>query len=336
MSVPFKDYYQLLDVPKSASQDDLSKAYKKMARKYHPDLNPDNADAEKKFKEINEAYEVLKDPEKRKLYDSLGPNWQHGQNFQPPPGYGQRGQGFRSSAGHRFESGGFEGFSDFFETIFGGQFGGESGHQGSPFGSGGFGPRQTKGRDVEVGMELGLEDAFAGGSKTISFQEQVPGPDGMPRMETKSLQVNIPAGIKNGSRIRLAGQGSQGMRGGPAGDLYLKIKIAPHPQFKLEGNSVIYDLPLAPWEAALGAKVRVPTLTGAVEMNIPAGTGSGKKLRLRGKGLGKGADQGDQLIRIMVAVPKPATDEQRGLWEQLAQISDFHPRESSSSQSGGA
>ncbi|SDB18156.1 curved DNA-binding protein [Desulfonatronum thiosulfatophilum] len=329
MSVSFKDYYQLLDVSKTASQDELSKAFKKMARKYHPDLNPDNAEAEKKFKEINEAYEVLKDPEKRKLYDSLGPNWQHGQNFQPPPGFDQRGFRSRSAGGPQFEAGGFGGFSDFFETMFGGQFRGQQGYEGDPFGSGGFGPRQTKGRDVEVGMELPLEDAYSGGTKTISFQEQVVGPDGMPRMETKSLQVNIPAGIKNGSRIRLAGQGSPGLRGGPSGDLYLKIHIAPHPLFKLEGNSIVYDLMLAPWEAALGSKVRIPTLSGAVDMNIPAGSGSGKKLRLRGKGLGKGADQGDQLIRVMITVPPTPSDQERALWEQLAQVSDFQPREHS-------
>jgi curved DNA-binding protein len=329
MSVSFKDYYQLLDVSKTASRDELSKAFKKMARKYHPDLNPDNADAEKKFKELNEAYEVLKDPEKRKLYDSLGPNWQHGQNFQPPPGFdSSRFRSYSSggpSGGPQFE-GGFGGFSDFFETIFGGQFRGEQSYQGDPFGSGGFGSRQTKGRDVEVGMELPLEDAFSGGARAISFQEQVIGPDGMPRMETKSLQVNIPAGIKNGSRIRLAGQGSPGMRGGPNGDLYLKIKIAPHPKFKLEGNSIVHDLLLAPWEAALGTKARVPTLSGAVEMNIPAGTGSGKKLRLRGKGLGKGDQQGDQLIRVMIAVPEKPSDQERELWEQLAQTSTFQPR----------
>jgi len=328
MSVSFKDYYQLLEVSKTASQDELSKAYKKMARKYHPDLNPDNAEAEKKFKEINEAYEVLKDPEKRKLYDSLGPNWQHGQNFQPPPGFdSSRFRSYSSggpSGGPQFE-GGFGGFSDFFETIFGGQFRGEQDFHGDPFG-GGFGPRQTKGRDIEVGMGLPLQDAFPGGSRTISFQEQVPGPDGMPRLETKSLQVNIPPGIKNGSRIRLAGQGSPGMRGGPSGDLYLKIKIAPHPKFKLEGNSVVYDLPLAPWEAVLGTKVRVPTLSGAVEMNIPAGTSSGQKLRLRGKGLGKGADQGDQLIRVMIQVPKTLTEEEQALWKQLAQASTYDPR----------
>lgn len=328
MNVSFKDYYQLLGVSKTASQDELSKAYKKMARKYHPDLNPDNAEAEKKFKEINEAYEVLKDPEKRKLYDSLGADWQHGQNFQPPPGFdSSRFRSYSSggpSGGPQFE-GGFGGFSDFFETIFGGQFRGEQDFHGDPFG-GGFGPRQTKGRDVEVGMELPLQDAFTGGSRTISFQEQVPGPDGMPRLETKSLQVNIPPGIKNGSRIRLAGQGSPGMRGGPNGDLYLKIKIAPHPKFKLEGNSVVYDLPLAPWEAVLGTKVRVPTLSGTVEMNIPAGTSSGQKLRLRGKGLGKGADQGDQLVRVMIQVPKSLTEEEQALWNQLAQASTFDPR----------
>jgi len=325
MSVSFKDYYKLLDVSKSAPQDEIAKAFKKKARKFHPDLNPNDPEAEKKFKEINEAYEVLKDPEKRKLYDSLGPNWQHGQNFQPPPG-------FDSSRFRSYSSGHFEGgdFSDFFETIFSGPRRSRQGFEGGEhFGFGGFGARQAKGRDTVVSMELPLEDAYRGGSRTISFQEQVQGPDGMPRVETKSLQVNIPPGIKNGSRIRLAGQGSPGMRGGQAGDLYLKITIAPHPQFKLEGNSIVYDLPLAPWEAALGAKVRVPTLDGAVEMNIPPGTSSGRKLRLRGKGLGKGADKGDQLIRVMIAVPDSLTEKERGLLEQLAQASGFQPRDHS-------
>jgi curved DNA-binding protein len=326
MSVSFKDYYKLLDVSKSASQDEISKAFKKKARKFHPDLNPNDPEAEKKFKEVNEAYEVLKDPEKRKLYDSLGPNWQHGQNFQPPPGF-EQGRFRAQAGGPRFESGDF---SDFFEAIFGGQFRGQQDFKGGEyFGFSGFGSKQAKGRDVELGIELPMEDAYHGSTRTISFQEQVLGPDGRPRVETKSLQVNIPAGIKNGSRIRLVGQGSAGMRGGQPGDLYLKITIAPHPQFKLEGNSIVYDLPLTPWEAALGAKVRVPTLDGAVEMNIPPGTGSGKKLRLRGKGLGKGADKGDQLIRVMIAVPDKLSDKERDLWEQLAQTSGFQPRDNS-------
>lgn len=323
MSVSFKDYYKLLDVSKAASQDEIAKAFKKKARKFHPDLNPNDPEAETRFKEINEAYEVLKDPEKRKLYDSLGPNWQHGQNFQPPPGFEGRFRGF-SSAGPHFESGGF---SDFFETIFGGRFGEDQGFHGDPFGRGRFGPRQAKGRDAEVNMELPLEDAYRGGSRTISFQEQVVGPDGMPRMETKSLQVNIPAGMKNGSRIRLAGQGAPGLRNGHPGDLYLKIRIAPHSQFKLEGNSIVYDLRLAPWEATLGAKVRVPTLEGHVEMNIPAGTSSGRKLRLRGKGLGKGADKGDQLIRVLISVPEKLSEKERGLWEEMSRASSFHPRQ---------
>lgn len=327
MSVSFKDYYQLLGVSKTASQDELSKAFKKKARKFHPDLNPDNPDAEKNFKEVNEAYEVLKDPEKRKLYDSLGPNWQHGQNFQPPPGFTQGRYNFSQGGGPQFDSGGFGGFSDFFETIFGGQFRGSQGFQGDPFSGGGFGPRQAKGRDVDASLELPLEEAYVGGPKTITFQEQVAGPDGITRMQTKSLQVNIPAGIKNGSRIRLAGQGSPGMRGGQVGDLYLKIKILPHPHFKLEGNSIVYDLLLAPWEAALGTKVRVPTLDGAVEMTLPSGVNSGRKLRLRGKGLGKSADKGDQLVRIMIATPAPLTDNQRKLWEELAKASNFHPRQ---------
>ncbi|WP_029894171.1 DnaJ C-terminal domain-containing protein [Desulfohalovibrio reitneri] len=336
MSVKYKDYYEILDVSRSASQEEISKAYKKLARKYHPDLNPDDPEAENKFKEVGEAYEVLKDPEKRKLYDSLGPNWQQGQDFQPPPGYERHFGGAGGPGGA-----GFEGFSDFFEFIFGGGGGGFAGGGGrgqaggfeDMFGRAGFtggtgfgGPRQRRGSDAEATLGLTLEEAYRGGSKTISMQEQAVGPDGRPRNQTKTLNVNIPPGIKSGQRIRLAGQGNPGMGGGKAGDLYLKVNIRPHSRFKVEENNIVVDLPLTPWEAALGAQVKVPTLDGRVEMKIPAGSSSGQKLRLRGKGLGSGVNKGDMFVRLLIKLPRELTDEQRELWEKLAETSDFNPR----------
>ncbi len=325
MSVEYKDYYKLLGVSRSASKEEINKAFKKLARKHHPDLNPDNPEAETKFKEINEAYEVLKDPEKRKLYDQFGSDWEHGQNFQPPPGY--ENMNFSGFGG----AGGFGGgdFSDFFETIFGGGFGG-----GTRFTSGGgfqdqFGGFQQgprRGSDSETTISLTLEEAYKGGSKSISVQERATGPGGNPMVQSKNLNVNIPAGIRDGQKIRLTGQGSPGPGDGPRGDLYLKVKIAPHHLFKVEDNNVILDLPLAPWEAALGARIKVPTLEGRIEMNIPAGIGSGKKLRVKGRGLGNGARKGDQFIRIMIQSPKAGTEEEKKLWKELSEASDFTPR----------
>lgn len=321
MSVEYKDYYKILGVGRSASQDDISKAFKKLARKHHPDLNPGDAGAEAKFKEAGEAYEVLKDPEKRKLYDQLGPNWQQGQNFQPPPGF--ENMRFRQGGPGGGFGGGFGGggFSDFFETLFGG---------GAGFGGGGFGggfqQRPRRGQDAEVAYEIGLEDAYKGGPQSVTLQEQVAGPGGFPSMQSRTLKVNIPPGVKDGQKIRLAGQGGSGGPGGEAGDLYLNIKVRPHPQFKVKEDNVVYDLALTPWEAALGATVRVPTLDGAVEMKIPPGVGSGAKLRVRGKGLGTAGKRGDQMVRIMIQTPKTLTDEERRLFEELAKVSAFAPR----------
>ncbi|MCK9239450.1 J domain-containing protein [Desulfocurvus sp.] len=320
MSVEYKDYYKILGVGKGASQEDISKAFKRLARKHHPDLNPGDAGAEARFKEANEAYEVLKDPEKRKLYDQLGPNWQHGQNFQPPPGFenvrfGGQGAGFDAA-----------GFSDFFETIFGG-FG-----AGGGFRQGGFqdfggqhARRPRRGADAEAVLELTLEEAYRGGPKNVTIQEQAPGPGGMPTMHTKTLEVRIPAGVKDGARIRLAGQGNPGQAGGPAGDLYMRVRILPHRLFRVDGDDVVTDLYLAPWEAALGTTVTVPTLERSVEMTVPPGVSSGQKLRLRGKGLGGGAC-GDQLVRIMIRTPKDLDETQRTLWQELARASRFDPR----------
>lgn len=309
MSVEYKDYYKILGVSKTAEKDEISRAFKKIARKYHPDLNPDDAEAETKFKEANEAHEVLKDPEKRRMYDQLGPNWQQGQHF------GGGGGGYQNMNFGGFQGGGE--FSDFFENMFGG--GGFQG--GGGFGQGGgYGSRQQRGRDVEASLSLTLEEAYHGGRKSITLSDGGGG--------TKALEVNIPAGIKDGARIRLSGQGDQGYGGGVSGDLYLKVKIAAHHRFTLDGLNILLELPLSPWEAALGAEVTVPTLDGNVSLRIAPGSGSGRKLRLRNKGLGTGSNKGDQFVRIKVVVPESTTDKQKELWDELAkEFEGFTPRE---------
>ena len=317
----YKDYYQILGVSRNASAEEISKAYKKLAKKYHPDLNPGDKKAEEKFKEINEAYEVLKDPKKRKLYDALGPNWQHGQNFEPPPGYNNMHYEYRTSGG------GFEdlgGFSDFFETLFGGLGGfsrkkyfGQYGQDDFGLGGTDFGGYTSRGQDQEASLEISLEEAYRGGEKLLTLASGG---------EQKTLKVKIPPGIKDGAKIRLKGQGSPGLGGGPRGDLFLKIKILPHPDFKLEGNNVIYKLDLAPWEAVLGTELDVPTLDGRVKLKIPRGVSSGQKLRIRGKGLGQGLNKGDQLVEIRIKTPKNISPEEEKLWQQLAKISHFNPR----------
>ena len=297
MAVSYKDYYKLLGVEREAKAEEISKAYKKLARKYHPDLNPGDKQAEEKFKEINEAYEVLKDPEKRKLYDQLGPNWQHGQQFQGEPGYENVHFTFN---GKSFDG---SGFSDFFETLFGGAAAG--GGRGANFGPdpfGGFSSRPRRGRDVEAELPLSLEEASSGGRRTVTLQ--------MPQ-GPKTLEVNVPAGIREGAK---------------PGDLFLRVRYLPHPQFKVEGENLHCDVALAPWEAVLGAKVAVPTLEGQVELNIPAGSSSGRKFRLRGKGLGSGVNRGDLLARVMIKVPAQLSAEERELWQKLADVSSFKAR----------
>jgi len=312
--VEYKDYYKLLGVGRDASQEDISKAFKKLARKYHPDLNPGDAKAEASFKEIGEAYEVLRDPEKRKLYDQLGPNWKEGQNFQPPPDF--ENVRFHFGGG---QSGEFGGFSDFFQSIFGGM----GGNMGGFGGNQGFRQRASRGSDVEALLELTLEEAYHGGIKTLTMQEEALSPDGRSYRKPKTLSVTIPAAVREGAKIRLAGQGSPGFGGGPSGDLYLKVAIRPHSRFKLEDVNVVTDVPLAPWEAALGAKVRVPTLDGEIELSIPPGIGSGRKLRIKGKGLLGKAGRGDQLVRVMIQAPKSLSDKERALWQELAALSSM-------------
>jgi len=308
MGVAFKDYYEILGVSRSASQDEIRKAYRKLAKKHHPDVSKESG-ADERYKEINEAYEVLKDPEKRQKYDTLGANWQQGQEFTPPPGWG---------GGVHVDFGGDSGgFSDFFRTIFGGFAGGGRGATMEDLFRG-----QGRQGDEELSLELTLEDILAGGTRTITMEQVVQGPDGYPSRGRRTLNVNLPQGITDGSRIRLKGKGSRG------GDLQIVISVAPHPRFALEGYDLVTSLRISPWEAALGASVPVRTLDGVVTMKLPGGSQSGKRLRLKGKGLPrrKGAQAGDLIVRLEVVVPDKLTDRERELFESLARESSFNPR----------
>ena len=330
VSVKFQDYYEVLGVARSASQEEIQKAYRQLARKYHPDVAK-TADAEEKFKQVSEAYEVLKDPDKRQRYDTLGANWKAGQDFTPPPGFeGFDFSGFGQGAGGRAGAGGFGGggggggFSDFFEAIFGGLGGAGAGG----FGGGGAGTRSrgpAKGSTITADLKLTLEDVFHGGTKSITLTTTDPQSG---ERQQKKYQVKIPVGVKHGSTIRLAGQGSPSPSGGERGDLMLKVLIASHPKFRVEGHDVTSAIPVTPSEAALGAKVAVYTLDGSVSLSIPAGSQSGQKLRLRGKGLpkGSGSEHGDMFGEIKIVVPKELSEKEKKLYEELRDASDFDPR----------
>jgi DnaJ-class molecular chaperone len=335
MAVKFQDYYEVLGVPRTATADDIKKAYRKLARKYHPDVNPGDTSAEEKFKQVGEAYEVLSDPEKRKRYDQLGENWKAGADFTPPPGWEGGGVEY-ADFGDLFGAGrGAGGFSDFFETLFGSRRGRRAGA--------GFAMR---GQDVEAAIDLSLEEAHHGTRRTITLQTTAVCPtcNGSGRRENqpcaacrgagvvtrpKTLDVTIPAGVRHGSVIRLAGQGEAGTGNAPAGDLLLHVQLRPHPLFHvLEEGDVEVELPVAPWEAALGARVRVPTIERAVDMTIPAGAQGGQRLRLRGQGVQRrGSGRGDQYVRLKLVNPPTLTDSERALFEQLAATSRFNPRE---------
>jgi DnaJ-class molecular chaperone len=334
MAVKFQDYYEVLGVSRTATADDIKKAYRKLARKYHPDVNPDDKTAEEKFKDIGEAYAVLSDPEKRQRYDQLGANWKAGADFTPPPGW----DGGRVDVGDWsdfFGGRGVGGFSDFFETLFGSRRG--------PRAGAGFAMR---GQDVEAAIDLSLEEAHHGGTRAITLQATAVCPtcngsgvrDKQPcatcrgtGMVTrpKTLEVTIPAGVHHGSVMRLVGQGEPGTGNAPAGDLLLRVRLRPHPLFHMLGEGdVEIELPVAPWEAALGAKVRVPTIEGSVDMTVPAGAQGGQRLRLRGQGLQRrGSGRGDQYVRLQLVNPPTLTDSERALFEQLAAASRFNPRQ---------
>ena len=324
MAVKYKDYYKALGVSRDASQEDIKKAFRKLARKFHPDVSKEK-DAEARFKEINEAYEVLGDAEKRKRYDALGANWKAGQNFQPPPGWGENVH-FNFDMGGGRRTGGSSGFSDFFDSLFGDMFGGGGRFSGGGFSTGGRGaPRARRGADHEGSISVTLEDLYHGGTKSIRLSTQPAGPGQPP--QAKSYDVKIPKGILPGQKIRLSGQGGSPSGGGPAGDLFLKVQLAPHPRFRLEGRDVYTDVPLAPWEAALGATVDVPTLDGSVGVKVPAGTSSGRKIRLRGKGLpDPRGDDGHLYAVVSIATPQSLSDRERELFEQLKKTSSFKPR----------
>lgn len=310
----FKDYYQLMGVDKSASQDEIKRAYRKLARKYHPDVSKES-DAEIRFKEVGEAYEVLKDPEKRAAYDQLGANWKAGQDFNPPPDW---------DAGFEFSGGGFTGgtdsdYSDFFESLFGRSFGSaQAGRQYQAY--------QARGEDHHAKVLIDLEDAYQGATRSISLQTPEVDSSGHINTKQRTLNVKIPKGVKQGQRIRLSGQGSPGMGGAPAGDLYLEIEFKPHRIYRVQGHDVYLDLPLTPWEAALGASVKVPTPDGNVDLKIAQGTASGRKLRLKARGI-PGKPPGDLYVVAQITLPSADSDAAKDLYRKMEQQLAYNPRD---------
>lgn len=332
MAVAFKDYYETLGVPRTASAEEIKKAFRKLARKHHPDVATDKKAAEQKFKEINEAYEVLSDPEKRKKYDQLGARWKEGAGFEPPPswegyaGRGARPAGAPSGQEYEFHFGG-TGFSDFFEQFFGG------GSRGG-FGFGGDGPRADefrrargpmRGEDIEGDILVTLDEAMRGSVRNISLQRVDPRTG---RAETYTFKVRIPPGVHEGQIIRVPGKGGEGASGGAPGDLYLRVRLAAHPDFRVHGSDLYYDLNLAPWEAVLGTTVSVPAPDGRVTLRVPPGTNNGQTFRIRGRGLPKGprGERGELYVVVNVQLPKHISDEERALWEKLSKASRFNPR----------
>jgi curved DNA-binding protein len=297
----YRDYYAVLGVERSASADDIKKAYRKLARKYHPDVNAE-PDAEERFKAVGEAYEVLKDPEKRAAYDALGAGWRDHQQFQPPPDWEQR---------FEFGGGGFTqhdaGFSDFFESLFGRHAFSQQGRR-----AGGF-----KGADEQARVGVTLEEAY----RQDSIEVTVPQSGG----RSRRLRVKVPAGIADGKRVRLRGQGGPGVGDGPSGDLYIEFRLVPHPRFRPDGRDVHLELPVAPWEAALGAEVAVPTLGGSVKLRIPPNSQGGGRLRLKGRGL-PGEPPGDQFVTLKVVLPPADSPAARALYERMAAELAFDPR----------
>jgi DnaJ-class molecular chaperone with C-terminal Zn finger domain len=308
MSVKFKDYYETLGVDRNATDKEIKSSFKKLAKKYHPDLHTDEDKkaAEEKFKEINEAYEVLSDKEKREKYDRLGANWKAGMDFTPPPGYG--GVHFEYVNMDDFEK--FGGFSDFFETIFGGR---KTGFKRT----GTTRSWARKGQDIEAFIDLTLEEAYHGGMWSISIG----------RNHIRQLDVTIPSGVRDGTKMRLSAQGDHGINGGPPGDLYLKVRILPHRIFEVSGDDLIVEVPVMPWEAIMGADIDVPTLDRTVKMKIPPESQSGKKFRLKGKGLPKkSGGKGDQYVKLKVVVPERVDEEEKRLFEELSKVCKEDPR----------
>lgn len=348
MPVKYKDYYQVLGISRTASDAEIKKAFRKLAREYHPDVAKNKKQAEEKFKEINEAYEVLGDAAKRKKYDDLGENWNAGAEFQPPPGWGggTRPGSFRgrSQDGQPFEfQFGGTGFSDFFEQLFGSMNRGRSQNGGFA----GFQEEESigaRGQDVEGDIMVTLEEASNGSIRSVSVRhpticercggsgrrgrqpcEECAGSGQVFRTET--YQVKIPAGVVEGQRLRIPGKGQHGQGGRSDGDLYLRVRLARHPDFEVEGRNLVVDADLAPWEAVLGTSISVPTLNGSVNIKVPPGTQSGQKLRVRGRGLkARNGEAGDLIVTTRIQTPAVVSDPERRLWEQLGRESKFRPR----------
>ena len=303
----FKDYYGIMGVARDTTQDEIKRAYRKLARKFHPDVSKE-PDAEARFKALGEAYEVLKDPEKRAAYDQLGANWKAGQEFRPPPDWDA---GFEFSGGYR--DGGA--FSDFFESLFGRAGARQAGGPGF----------RARGEDHHARILIDLEDAFHGATRTITLHAPQLDGQGHVRTRVRTLNVRIPRGIRQGQHIRLTGQGTPGFGGGVAGDLYLDVEFKPHRLYRVDGRDLYLDLPLAPWEAALGARVKVPTPEGIVDLTIPAGSTAGRKLRLKGRGI-PGKPAGDFFVVLQIALPPAESEAARQLYRAMQQELAFNPR----------
>jgi len=311
VKLQFKDYYTIMGVKRDATQDEIKRAYRKLARKYHPDVSKE-PDAEARFKEMGEAYEVLKDPEKRAAYDQLGANWKAGQEFRPPPDWDQ---------GFEFHGGGYTeadaaNFSDFFESLFG---------QGFVHRGGGHAQFHARGEDTYAKVLIDLEDAYQGATRTLSLKHTELAPDGRPQLKERTLNVRIPKGVRQGQHIRLAKQGGAGLGQGEAGDLYLEVEFRPHPFYHVDGRDLFLDLPVAPWEAALGASVKAPTPTGPVDLKIPAGSSGGRKLRLKGRGI-PGKSPGDLYVVLRIALPTAETEAAKAAYRELEKALSFNPR----------
>ncbi|WP_454874155.1 DnaJ C-terminal domain-containing protein [Paraburkholderia xenovorans] len=308
----YKDYYEILGLERSASQDDIKRSYRKLARKYHPDVSK-HADAEERFKELGEAYEVLKDPEKRAAYDRMGSDWRNGQDFQPPPNWdeGFEFSGAGSGPGEQAD------FHDIFEKMFGGARGAHPHARQRSF--------DARGEDHHAKVLIDLEDAYRGAQRAISLQMPVVDAQGHVSLETRTLNVTIPKGIRAGQHLRLSGQGAAGATPETAGDLYLEIAFRDHPRFQVDGRDVSLELPVAPWEAALGAKVTVPTPDGSVEMTVPAGSAGGRRLRLKGKGI-PANPPGDLYVILNIVLPPADTESAKAAYDAMRQAFNFDPR----------
>jgi len=321
MPIQYKDYYETLGVARGATPDEIKQAFRRLARIHHPDVAKNKAAGEARFKEINEAYEVLGDPEKRRRYDELGADWRDEGAAAPGRASARRGRGAGAAAG--FEFGG-TGFSDFFESFFGGGRGAGGGFAG-PGPSVEFGEDLAQaGPDVEADILVTLEEALRGSRRKVTLRRPLGDEE-----KTDTYQVRIPPGVREGQRIRLAGQGGEGAGGGPAGDLYLRVRLARHPDLSVKGPDLYFDLDLAPWEAVLGVRARIPTLDGTTSLRVPPGTTAGGQLRLRGLGLPRGdGGRGDLYAVVRIQVPSSVGAQERALWEKLAGGSAFKPRRS--------